>query len=237
MDPQGAMGQPGQTPAQAPAQQATDTTRGNWGIWITTSNRFVRNPGASDYNDIRRFPSREAAEQFIANTPAIRSDIEVREITPAQSQDGGLFSEFGSSRGDLTPRGPGPWEIYRISNGESVRALSNTARGAAEVEARTALGLRAEAPELYGVRTRQQASDIVAPGLGEPTRTRTVPGQQQQVFTGQWDVRLGGEIVFRVYGETQGVANQAAREWLLGRSREFLRDHEGQELEVTPRYE
>ena len=60
--------------------------------------------------------------------------------------------------------------------------------------------------------------------------------QSSQHFTGEWDVRLGGQVVFRVRGENQGVANQAAREWILGRSREFLNDHQGEEVEVVPRY-
>ena len=80
----------------------------------------------------------------------------------AAISDNDLFRGFENHGGDLTPRGPGPWEIYRISNGETVRELSNTNRGAAESEARYALGLRAEAPELYGVRTRQSATQ--APG-------------------------------------------------------------------------
>lgn len=67
-------------------------------------------------------------------------------------------------------------------------------------------------------------------------RTLTVPGQGQQVFTGEWDVVMGGEVVFRVPGENQGIANQAARQWILNRSSEFLRAHEGQEIEVVPRY-
>jgi hypothetical protein len=65
------------------------------------------------------------------------------------------FQEPDVRRGDLTPRGPGPWEIYRLSDNSSVRVLSHTDRPSAEVEARMALGMRGEAPELYGVRTRQ----------------------------------------------------------------------------------
>jgi hypothetical protein len=95
-------------------------------------------------------------------------------------------------------------------------------------EARMALGMRGEAPELYGVRTRQQ---------DQQPHTLTTPGQGQQTFTGQWDVVMGGEVVFRVPGETQAIANAAARQWILGRSREFLHDHQGQEVEVVPRYQ
>jgi hypothetical protein len=67
------------------------------------------------------------------------------------------FQEPSAARGDLTPRGPGPWEIYRISDNSSVRNLTHTDRQMAGQEARMALGMRGEAPELYGVRTRQAA--------------------------------------------------------------------------------
>lgn len=145
-----------------PYQEKTTTTepatssQGNWGIWMSGPGRFARQPGQTDNSVLRRFPSREAAEQFITQTraerPDMRTDIDVREIEPARADQ---FQEPSSSRGDLTPRGPGPWEIYRISSNTSVRELSNTSRPEAEAEARRALGLRGEAPELYGVRTRQ----------------------------------------------------------------------------------
>lgn len=142
------------------------------------------------------------------------------------------FQEPNANRGDLTPRGPGPWEIYRLSDGASARDLSQTNRTAAETEARNALGLRGEAPELYGVRTRQQGS------TGDtPARTATVPGQAQQRFTGFWDVKIGDEVVFRVQAETQGEANNKAREWVSQRSPEFRQQHQGGEVTVTPRYE
>lgn len=146
---------------------------------------------------------------------------------PIETEDYGfreIRSEFvdtttQSNRGDLTPRGPGPWEIYRLSDNQAVRPLEHTSRPAAESEARSALGLRGWDPVEYGVRTRQQAAQ-----------------PQQQTFTGEWDVLMGGEVVFRVPGENQSIANNAARQWILGRSPEFLRAHEGEEVEVVPRY-
>lgn len=71
----------------------------------------------------------------------------------------------------------------------------------------------------------------------QPVRTATVPGQAQQRFTGYWDVKMGDEVVFRVQAETQGEANQKARAWLTQRSPEFMQQHQGQEVSVTPRYE
>ena len=211
--------------------------QGNWGIWIPTSDRFARVPGtypAGQEPPLRRFPSQEAGEAWLEqhrrDNIGVRRDIEVREIpadyvlppptgrvyNPNQAQQ---FQEPNANRGDLTPRGPGPWEIYRLSDNSSIRELSSTDRTAAGEEARQALGLRGEAPELYGVRTRQQSAQ-----------------PQQQTFTGYWDVKMGDEVVFRVQAETQGEANNKAREWILGRSREFLHDHQGQEVSVVPRY-
>ena len=239
-DAEQTLGQPG-----AATDSTNSSTQGNWGIWINASNRFARQPNTivAD-NVLRRYPSREAAEQFLARTreenPQMRTDIEVREIEPAAPIPGSTldlqrqraaqpeFQEPNGARGDLTPRGPGPWEIYRISDNSSVRDLTHTDRQMAGQEARMALGMRGEAPELYGVRTRQQ---------DQQPRTLTTPGQGQQTFTGQWDVVMGGEVVFRVPGETQAIANAAARQWILGRSREFLHDHQGQEVEVVPRYQ
>ncbi len=75
--------------ARAGAAQAVGQ-QGNWGIWLTGENRFSRAPGQPDNSVLRRFPSREAAEQWIEQTratnPALRPDIEVREIEPAQQQ-------------------------------------------------------------------------------------------------------------------------------------------------------
>ena len=283
-----------QSAGQPAAQQQTTTqSEGNWGFWITSLGRFARAPGQSDNNVLRRFPSREAAEQYRANTPGIRSDIEIREIpipgstmdramqraATAQNANYEIYDTRTGSRveafhaasnaaalshledyqaqgphnlspndawaryrvrpiddtptqsnnntgtqerpGNLTPRGPGPWELYRLSDNQAIIPLTGPSRQAAEIQAHAAVGVRSWDPTEYGVRTRQQ----------QPAQS------QQQTFTGEWDVVMGGEVVFRVPGETQAIANQAARQWILGRSPEFLRDHQGQEVEVVPRYQ
>jgi hypothetical protein len=129
-----------------------------------------------------------------------------------RERQSGQFQEPSAGRGDLTPRGPGPWEIYRISDGSSVRPLDHTNRQAAGEEARSALGLRGEAPELYGVRTRQTQNDsTTAP------RTLTTPGQGQQVFTGEWKIvdPQGRELHrFGGIGNVQADANRVAINWL-----------------------
>jgi len=71
---------------ETPAQPA-EPQGGNWGIWMRAADRFARVPGQTDLNVLLRFPSGEAAEQWIAQrrieNPNMRSDIEVREIEPA----------------------------------------------------------------------------------------------------------------------------------------------------------
>lgn len=256
-------------PYQEP--QAPNQT-GNWGIWMQGPGRFARAPGQIDNSVLRRFPSREAAEQWIAQTrstnSALRTDIEVREIEPAaisQPQQGsgaytyrvfttdgnqtvGTFQSDGiqgstnaniafrnyltsigrdsaagfnyeqigrerqqpefvdtttqSNRGDLTPRGPGPWEIYRISDNSAVRPLSNTSRPEAEQEARSALGLRGEAPELYGVRTRQQAAPQPLGAGQELVGWKIVDAQGRTIHE------------FSGVGNVQADANNFAVNWL-----------------------
>ena len=133
----------------------------------------------------------------------------VGEPQPVGRQQG---DNFGAQerRGDLTPRGPGPWEIYRLSSNTPVRELSSTSRPEAEAEARNALGLRGEAPELYGVRTRASS---------EPVAGSTQDIQQQRAqggFTGAWKIMLNGREVHRFsgVGNSQADANRVAASWL-----------------------
>jgi hypothetical protein len=125
------------------------------------------------------------------------------------------FQEPDASRGNLTPRGPGPWEIYRISDGSMVRVLDQTNRQGAETEARTALGLRGEAPELYAVRTRQ--SDAAQGGVVDVAGEQPAAPQAQQEWTGEWKIvdandreihRFGG------VGNVQADDNRIAIDWL-----------------------
>ena len=122
------------------------------------------------------------------------------------------------NRGDLTPRGPGPWEIYRLSDGQAARDLEQTNRAGAETEARTALGLRGEDPVLYGVRTRQQAS----------AGSQSTGGN----FTGYWIIKdpQGREIHrFSGIGNAQADANRVAIQWLQRNSQ-----HMQAGVEVVP---
>jgi hypothetical protein len=117
-----------QQPAAQPAQ-----TQGNWGIWLQGPDRFLRlhNTMIAD-NILHRFPSREAAEQWIeqrrAENPRIPTDIEVREIEPTQPARPAPAAPVPGSTADIQQRRAqgeftGAWrvvdpqgnEIYRFS--------------------------------------------------------------------------------------------------------------------------
>lgn len=196
-------------PAQ-PAQPAA-TNQDNWGVWIAGANRFARQPGQIDNNVLRRFPSREAAEQFLAQTraerPDMRTDIEVREIGPGQRPVAAIRQQ---QHYDLTPMGPGPWEMYNSQNGNPVAELVNTSRSGAEAEARLWLSTMRIDPADYQlrIRTRESASS---------QQDTTAPGQAQQRFTGNWLLKdSAGTVLYRFggVGNSQHDANVIARSWL-----------------------
>jgi hypothetical protein len=200
-----------------------------------------------------RFPSREAAEQWIeqqrASRPNMRTDIEVREIEPARQPVGdiNLFPELSNTRGDLTPRGPGPWELASRSNNQVYFNPEHTNRGAAETEARTWIQQMGLDPAEFEVRTRETAGNrdaaqggIVDVAGEQPTqapRTLTTPGQGQQVFTGEWKVMIDGEEVYKFsgVGNNQGDANRVGRDWVLQQIRQgTLNPSNGADIEVLP---
>jgi len=234
-NPQGAeVGRVSASGEITPATQSDST--GNWGIWLTSSDRFVRAPNQLDNSVLRRFPSREAAEQFLAQTrldrPDMRTDIEVREIEPAAPVPGSTLDlqrqraaqqgvdtrvdyeiydretgqavepfqvrsdeeamtrlndyrqhgphslnrddanlRFGVRRGpgvtntapqssvnNLTPRGPGPWEVASTSNNQVYYNTGHTNRNAAETEARAWIQQMGLDPAEFEVRTRESVS-------------------------------------------------------------------------------
>lgn len=205
-------------------QNTGSTTSGNWGVWVPSLDRYATIGNAGP----RRFEDQAGAQAWIQdyNQRHAGNDLElqVREIEPqGQFQSPENVPREGQPR-NLVPTGPGPWEIYRISDNSSVRPLDQTNRQGAETEARTALGLRGEAPELYGVRTRQAAA--------QAPRTLTVPGQPQQQFTGEWKIvgPDGREIHrFGGIGNAQADANRVAIQWLQRNPR-----HMQDGVEVVP---
>jgi hypothetical protein len=217
---------PYQEKPSAPAQPAADN-QGNWGIWLDAAERFVRIPRTETGGDgqaLRRFSSQAAAMAFLERTreenPLMRRDISIREI-PADYQWPPVAPPV--NRNTLMPTGPGPWEVFRISDGSSVAELGQTNRMSAEVEARGVIDQRGEAPELYGVRTRQSDAaqggtvDVAGETPATAPQTLTRPGQGQQQFTGTWRVLdpEDREIYrFSGVGNNQSDANRVAMNWM-----------------------
>jgi hypothetical protein len=205
-------------------EQPAQTNQGNWGIWIDANSRFANQPGEYARGaevPLMRFPTRAAAEQWIeqqrAERPNMRSDIEVREIEPAEPIPGSTL-DLQRQRAavvdvnNLRPTGPGPWEVANRENNQVYYNPGHTNRAAAETEARTWLGLNGLDPNDFEVRTRQGASSTDAEQGGlvdvagddwnadfersmqqsaqaaQAPQTLTRPGQGQQVFTGEWKV-------------------------------------------------
>jgi pyrimidine deaminase RibD-like protein/predicted nucleotidyltransferase len=230
---------------EKPAQQQV----GNWGIWIDANSRFANQPGEYARGaevPLMRFPTREAAEQWLeqqrAERPNMRSDIEVREIEPAEPIPGStldLQRQRTGATNNLTPRGPGPWEVANRENNQVYYNTGHTSRAAAEAEARTWLSQNGHNPNDFEVRTRQTAGNADAARGGivdiagddwnadfersmqqsaqaaQAPRTPTTPGQQQ--FTGEWKVvDAQGREVYRFggVGNNQGDANLVAIRWL-----------------------
>jgi pyrimidine deaminase RibD-like protein len=213
-DPRGIMGQP-RAQSQRPAQQE----QGNWGIWIVSSNRFARQPNTivAD-NVLRRFPSQAAAMAFLERTreenPQMRTDVEVREIPADYTPVGTPVAPAQPvNRNTLAPTGPGPWEVFRISDGSSVAELGQTNRMSAEVEARRVIDQRGEAPELYGVRTRQsdsaQAGQFQEPDVRRGDLTPRGPGP--------WEIyRLSDNSSVRVLSHTDRPSAEVEARMALG---------------------
>ena len=165
----------------ATPQPAAQPNQGNWGIWIINADRFAREPGeypAGQEVPLRRFPSREAAEQFLTQTraenPRMRTDIEVREIEHAAQPQAPMGGQ-NYPRSAQTPESEPPrYEMYRISDGRTVEAngmpIQFVALTPEDAERKLRIYTASHnlgAPELFAVRsvlqvpqtTGQQASD------------------------------------------------------------------------------
>ncbi len=184
---------------QRAAAQAAGQQGGNWGIWLTGENRFSRAPGQSDNRVLRRFPSREAAEQWIEQTratnPALRPDIEVREIEPAAQQATGGIEYI----------------IFKISDRSQLTGFRAANQAAAEREAVSILRDLGLDPDNYDVRERHPAQRPQ-----QPAQTPPQPLGRGRELIG-WSVRLpSGEEVTQIHGigNNQGDANRIAAGWL-----------------------
>jgi len=247
-DPTQLMGQPGEQQNTTPIpgstldlqrQRAAQQT-GNWGIWVNANDRFANQPGEyarGETPPLYRFPSREAAEQWIeqqrAARPNMRSDIEVREIEPAASipeipLDIEIAPPRTAAANPLMPTGPGPWEVASRSNNQVYYNPGHQTRMAAQAEAERWLRDNGHNPIDFEVRTRETASnrDAAQGGIVD------VAGEQpaQGSFTGEWKVvdSQGRELYrFGGVGNSQADANRVAAQWA---QRNMVRD----EVSVVP---
>lgn len=179
--------------AQQPAQQQ----EGNWGIWITSSNRFVRAPGQIDNSVLRRFPSREAAEQFLAQTraerPDMRNDIEVREIEPTAQEPQGVDSRV-------------PYELYNRTTGEVIQTyqFSNDEMAMNALDGYRE-GPGSSNPEAYGIRR--------GPGV---SNAQTTTNNLRPTGPGPWELASvnNNQVYFNPEHTNRNAAETEARTWI-----------------------
>lgn len=157
------------------------------------------------------YPDWARARNTLQATP-LRSYKEPAPQTPATDNTGNLQN----------------YEIYRRGTNDPVLVFS-------EIDDEGAL------IRLDDYRRRNPGGDFAvrrsAPLISpQAPRTLTTPGLPQQQFTGRWIIRIGGQEVHRVggLGNDQGDANRWARAWILRQDANFLRQHQGQEVEVVP---
>ena len=221
--------------AQA-AQPTQPHPQGNWGIWLNSNERFARVP---DTFEFRRFPSQEAAEQFLTQTraenPRMRSDVEVREIEPREPLPD-LFPELpgtpAAQQGSVVN-----YELYNRLTDEVI----DTFPARNDNEAMTRLndyrqfGAGQSSPDHFGVRrgpgvtnTAPQPAgstdaaqggivDVASDDWSAEFERRVQQPATTGSFTGEWKVvdPNGNEIYrFGGVGNNQSDANRVAMDWL-----------------------
>ena len=212
------------TPVRPYTAPTAQSKQGSWGIWLDGAERFVRIPRSEDGGDgqaLRRFDSESAARTWLNNyrdrNPGVRTDISIREI-PADYQwppADTAATAPAVNRNTLMPSGPGPWEVFRRSDGSSVAELGQTDRMSAEVEARRVIDQRREAPELYGVRTvTTNNTDNWSADFERRMQAGTVPRSSYELFL-KSNGRVvtapnGNPIVFQAT-DPDDAANKIAR--------------------------
>lgn len=149
-DPSKRYGQPG-----AAAQSGTR--------WYTVTNR---DGFRMDFQGRSTDEAEAAAKEAYPSAFRDITSVVLRTGQPERTPD-----NFGPSTTTLTPRGPGPWEIVRLGTNTTYRELSATDRQAAQQEAMSALGLRAEDPANFEIRTRQ-SSPVAAEPVAAPAEAQ-----------------------------------------------------------------
>jgi len=226
-DPTQRLGQP---QAQQPA---VSTDQGNWGIWINNSNRFANQPGSYSRNEtppFYRFPTRSAAEQWIeqqrAARPNMRSDIEVREIEPAEPIPGStldLQRQRAAQQGADTNVN---YEIYNRETGEVV----DTTQHRNDDEAQIRLDdYRAHGPHRLNTQDAIRTFGMRrGPGV---TNTQTDTNPLRPTGPGPWEVasRSNNQVYFSPPSTYRRNAESEARTWLAQNG------HNPNEFEVRTR--
>jgi hypothetical protein len=115
---------------------------------------------------------------------------------------------------DLTPTGPGPWEVANRNNNQVYYNPPSSNPIEAESQSLTWLRQNGHNEAEFEVRTREGAGDV---------------------FTGTWRVTVDGEEVYRFggVGNVQSDANRVGSEWATDQIRRGLLSPEG-EFEITP---
>jgi hypothetical protein len=150
----------------------------------------------------------------------------VRTATAGNTDNWSADFERRRQSGDLTPHGPGPWEVASRSNNQVYYNPPSSNPIEAESQSRTWLRQNGHDEADFEVRTREgiDSTDAAQGGIvdvaGEQPaapRTLTRPGQGQQQWTGEWLVLdpNGRELHrFSGIGNVQADANRHAINWL-----------------------
>ena len=199
-----------------PGQPAAQTNQGNWGIWVDANNRFANEPGSYARGvtpPLYRFPTQAAAEQWIeqqrAERPNMRSDIEVREIEPAEPVPGSTL-DLQRQRAAQAAQGVDTtvdYEIYSIAT----NAVIDTFPARNDDEARVRLadyrnfGAGQSSPDNFGVRR--------SPGV---TNAQTNTNNLRPTGPGPWEVanRENNQVYYNTGHTQRAAAETEARTWL-----------------------
>ena len=208
--------------------------QGNWGIWMIGADRFANQPGEYPRGatpPLYRFPSREAAEQWIeqqrAARPRMRTDIEVREIEPTRS--------VGAPREYEIFADTDPFTVVRsfyAADDQAAQAILDQYRR--DHPGTYYRAHRAPVPGSTLALQRQRAAAVQHPGgiintANEP-ETGSAVGQTYNPsgsgeFTGQWLIlNPNNRVIYRFggIGNSQSDANRHAMNWLTQNPREMV---------------
>jgi hypothetical protein len=146
--------------------------------------------------------------------------------------------------GEFNDEGPGQqYKIIRMSDRSLLTVVRASSQQEAEAKAAQVFRFNGLDPDLYDVFPAQPPAAQVQPQApmggqnyprtpDQPATRSMVPGRE---LVG-WEIRMGGQPVHTLsgIGNNQGDANRIAQQWILRQGSSFLRQHQGQEVEVVP---